>query len=102
MWGSLVQRAYNAAERGAPLASELAAITLTSLGNGCGTGSGDATTPVLTTMTLGFDVLIPIALLALSVAITIWVLLMPAAVITASYGPGSPQTMSPTDTKTFH
>jgi hypothetical protein len=34
--GSLIQWAYNAAESRAPLASELAAITLTSLGNGCG------------------------------------------------------------------
>jgi hypothetical protein len=41
-------------------------------------------------MPAGFDVLIPIALLASSVAITIWVLLMPAAVITVSYGPSSP------------
>jgi hypothetical protein len=37
-----------------------------------------------------------------SVAITIWVLLVPAAVITASYGPSSTQTMPPIDTKTLH
>ena len=51
------------------------------------TGFGDVTTPVLTMMPPGFDLLIPIALLAAIVAITMWVLLMPAAAIIASYGP---------------
>lgn len=45
--GSLVQRADNAAARGAPLAGELAAITLTSLGNGCGNTRPALVTPPL-------------------------------------------------------